>query len=101
MTGAKNKTCLREKNSNRRAFRDQKARHQELKKGLCDYVDDKRQYGCTVTSEMYQMKALAISKELGITGFKAIVSVYQEAGSEQVLMASSGDRRAVATANHA
>ena len=27
-----------EKNSNRRAFRDQKVRHPELQKRLCDYV---------------------------------------------------------------
>ena len=32
-----------EKNSNRRVFRDQKARHPELEKRLCDYVHDKRQ----------------------------------------------------------
>ena len=67
----KNKTRLAETNSNRRAFRGQKAKHPELEKRLCDYMDDKRQYGCTVTSEMCQLKALAISKELGITGFKA------------------------------
>ena len=69
VTGAKNKVRL-EKNSNRRAFRDQKARHPELEKRLCDYVDDKRQYGFAVTSEMYQLKALAITKDLGITSFK-------------------------------
>ena len=37
VTGAKNKMRL-EKNSNRRAFRDQKVRHPELQKRLCDYV---------------------------------------------------------------
>ena len=42
MTGAKNKTRL-EKNSNRRAIRDQKARHPEHEKRLCDYMNDKRQ----------------------------------------------------------
>ena len=63
---------ITEKNSmpNCRAFRGQKVRHPELEKRLCDYVDDKRQYGCAVTSEMCQMKALAVSKELGIMGFK-------------------------------
>ena len=90
-----------EKNSNRWAFRGQKARHPELEKRLCDYVDDKRQYGCTVTSEMCQMKALAISKELGITGFKATLHLCQEAPGERVPTASSGDQRGVATANHA
>ena len=102
-TGAKNKTRLTEKNSrlNRRAFRGQKARHPELEKRLCNYVDDKRQYGCTVTSDMCQMKALAVSKELGITGFKATLHLCQEAPGERVPTASSGDRRVVATANHA
>ena len=103
----KNKTRLTEKNSrpNPRAFRGQKARHPELhpelEKRLCDYVDDKRQYGCTVTSKMCQMKALAVSKELGITGFKATLHLCQEAPGNRVLTASSGDRRGMATANHA
>ena len=84
MTGAKNKTLLREKNCNRRAFRGQKERHPELEKRLCDYEDDRRQYGCTVTSEMCQLKALAVSKELGIMASKATLSLCQEAGSERV-----------------
>ena len=42
VTGAKNKMRL-EKNSNHRAFCDQKARHPELEKKMCDYVNDKRQ----------------------------------------------------------
>ena len=51
-----------------------------LKKRLCDYVDNKRQYGCTVTSEICLMKALAVSKELGIMGFKAtLVSLSRSA----------------------
>ena len=69
---------------NRWAFRSQKARHPELEKRLCDYMDDKRQYGCPVTSEMCQMKALAVSKELGITGFKAILHLCQESPGERV-----------------
>ena len=98
----KNKTRLTEiSRPNRRALRSQKTRHPELEKRLCDYVDDKRQYGCTVTSEMCQMKALAISKELGITCFKATLHLCQEAGSERVLMASSGDWCSMAMANHA
>ena len=47
------------------------------------------------------MKALAVSKELGITGFKATLHLCQEAPGERVPTASSGDRRGVATANHA
>ena len=64
-------------------------------------MDDKRQYGCTVNSEMCQMKALAVSKELGIKGFKATLHLCQEAPGKQVLTAISGDQRSVATANHA
>ena len=47
-------------------------------------MDDKKQYGCAVTSEMCQMKALAVSKELCITGFKATVRLCQEAPGEWV-----------------
>ena len=46
VTSAKNKTLLTEKNSNRLAFCSHKARHLELEKRLCDYVDNKRQYRC-------------------------------------------------------
>ena len=60
-------------------------RHLELGRRLCDYMDDKRQYGCAVTSEMCQFKALAITKELGITGFKATLHLCKVAASEQVL----------------
>ena len=42
------------------------------------------------------MKALAVSKELGITGFKATLHLCQEAHGERVPTASSGDRRGVA-----
>ena len=62
---------LTEKNSIRQTFRGQKARHQELEERLCDYMDNERQYGYAVTSEMYQLKALAVNKELGITGLKS------------------------------
>ena len=83
MTGTKNKMRL-EKNSNRRAFCNQKARHPELEKRLCNYVNDKRQYGCAVSSEMCQLKALAITKEQCITGFKAIQRLCQVAAGKQV-----------------
>ena len=92
---------LIEKNSNRRAFRGQKVRHSELEKRLCDYMDDKRQCGCTVTSEMCQLKALAVTKELGIMGFKATLRLCQEAAGEWVQTASCGDWCSMATANHA
>ena len=64
-------------------------------------MDDERQYGCTVTSEMCKMKALAVSKELGITGFKATLHLCQEAPGERLTTASSRDWHGVATANHA
>ena len=64
-------------------------------------MDYKRQYEYMVTSEMCQMKALAVSKELGITGFKATLHLCQEVPGEPVPMASSGDQRGMATANHA
>ena len=64
-------------------------------------MDDKRQYGCTVTSEMCQLKALAVTKELGNTGFKTTLHLCQVVAGEQVPTASSGDRRGVATVNHA
>ena len=83
VTGTKNKMRLREKNSNRQAFRGQKVRHPALEKRLCDYVDNKRQCGCTVTSEMCQLKALAVTKELGITGFKATLHLCQVAAGER------------------
>ena len=47
------------------------------------------------------MKALAVSKELGIMGFKATLHLCQEAPGERVQTASSGDRRGMATVNHA
>ena len=62
VTGAKNKLRLTEKNSNHRTFRGQEARYQEFGKRLCDYVDDKRQYGYAVTREMCQLKPLAIPR---------------------------------------
>ena len=65
---------------------------ENLKKG-CDYVYDKRQCGFTVTREMCQMKALAVSKELDITGFKATLHLYQEAPGERVPTVSSRDWR--------
>ena len=97
-TGEKTKLKFQETNSNCQAFCNQNAKHPDLEKRLCDYVDNKRQYRCTVTSEMYQLKALAITKELGITGFKATLRLCQVAGAD---LSSNGYRRGVATANHA
>ena len=91
---------LTEKNSRpkHRAFRGKKVRHLKLEKRLCDYVNNKRQYGCAVTSEMCQLKALAITKEQCTTGFKATLRYCQVGGAD---LASSGDRCGVATSEHA
>ena len=64
-------------------------------------MDDKRKYGCAVTSEMCQLKALALTKELGITGFKATLHLCQVAAGEWVPTPSSRDWHGVAMANHA
>ena len=47
-------------------------------------MDDDKEYGCTITSEMCQLKALAIAKELGIMGFKGTLRLYQVAASERL-----------------
>ena len=44
----------------------------------------KRQYRCAVTSEMCQLKALAVTKELGIMGFKATLCLCQVAAGKLV-----------------
>ena len=48
----KKQTRLQETNNNCQVFRGPKAKYPDLDKRLCDYVDDKRQNGCAVTSEM-------------------------------------------------
>ena len=79
------KTRLTEKNSNCHAFCGQKARHLELEKGLCDYVDNKRQYRCAVTSEICQFESSSYNQGTRHTGFKATVRLYQVAAGERVL----------------
>ena len=67
VTGAKNQMRLREKNIvivGHFAARKQGIRN--LKKGYAITWTIK-EYGCTVTIEMCQLKALAVTKELGIT----------------------------------
>ena len=53
------------------------------------------------SSEMCQLKALAVNKELGITGYKATLHLCQEAPGERVPTASSGDQHSMVMANHA
>ena len=77
----KNKARLKEMNSNRWTFRSQKVRHLELEKKGCAImwtINDNTDV--PVTSEMYQFKAIAITKELEITG----LSLPQVAADRQV-----------------
>ena len=84
---------------NRRAICGQKARHSELEKRLCDYMNNKRQYRCTITSEMCQLKVLAITKDHGFQSYTASVSSScRQAGAD---LASSVEWRSMATANDA
>jgi hypothetical protein len=55
----------------RRAFRGQKARYPKIEEKLLEYVSEKRQFRYTVSTEMCQLKALALVKEQGIDSFKA------------------------------
>ena len=64
-------------------------------------MNDKRKYECAVISGMCQLKALAITKELGISGFKATLRLCQEAAGEREPTASSRDPHSMAMANHA
>jgi hypothetical protein len=55
----------------RRVFHGQKARYPNIEEKLLEYVSEKRQFGYAVSTEMCQLKALALVKEQGIGGFKA------------------------------
>jgi hypothetical protein len=54
-----------------RAFRGQKARYPKIEEKLHEYVSEKWQFGYAVSTEMCQLKSLALAKEQGIVGFKA------------------------------
>uniref|UniRef100_A0A8C4RRH5 HTH CENPB-type domain-containing protein n=1 Tax=Erpetoichthys calabaricus TaxID=27687 RepID=A0A8C4RRH5_ERPCA len=60
-------------NINRRAFRGKHAQFLQVEVALADYIQDRRQLGYAVSTEMIQMKACDIAKERGIpiTQFKA------------------------------
>jgi hypothetical protein len=53
-----------------RAFCEQKARFPKIEEKL-EYVSEKRQFGYAVSTEICQLKALALTKEQEIDGFKA------------------------------
>jgi hypothetical protein len=55
----------------RRVFCGQKARYPKIEEKLLEYVSEKRQFGYVVSTEMCQLKALALMKEQGIDGFKS------------------------------
>jgi hypothetical protein len=50
----------------RTAFRGQKSRYPEIEENLLENVSEKRQFGYVVSTEMCQLKALALAKEQGI-----------------------------------
>jgi hypothetical protein len=54
-----------------RAFREQKARYLKIEEKLLEYASEKWQFRYAVSTEMCQLKALALAKEQGIDGFKA------------------------------
>jgi hypothetical protein len=43
----------------------------KIEEKLIDYINDKRQFGCAVSTEVCQLKALALEKEMEIKNFKA------------------------------
>jgi hypothetical protein len=55
----------------RRVCRVQKARYPKIEGKLLEYVSEKRKFGYAVSTEMCQLKALALAKEQEIEGFKA------------------------------
>jgi hypothetical protein len=53
------------------AFHGQKARYPKIEEKLLEYLCEKWQFGYAVSTEICQLKALALVKEQGIDGFKA------------------------------
>jgi hypothetical protein len=67
----KKKEILLKSIGTRRAFCGQKARYPKTEEELLEYVSEKRQFGYAVFTEMCQLKALGLTKDQGIDGFKA------------------------------
>jgi hypothetical protein len=65
------KEILLKSSGNRRDFRGQKVRYPKTEEKLLEYVSEKRQFRYTVSTEMCQLKVLALAKEQGIDGFMA------------------------------
>jgi hypothetical protein len=55
----------------RRAFHGQKARYPKMEENFLEYMSEKQQFGYEVSTEMCQLKVLALAKEQGIDGFKS------------------------------
>jgi hypothetical protein len=51
-----------------RAFHGQKVRYPKIEEKLLEYVSEKQQFGYVVSTEMCQLKALALAKEQGVDG---------------------------------
>jgi hypothetical protein len=66
-----NKEMLLKGSGTWRAFCGQKVRYLKIEEKLREYLSEKRQFGYAVSTEMCQLKALALAKEQGIDGFKA------------------------------
>jgi hypothetical protein len=67
----KNKDKLQNCSRNRMAFRGKQAKYPEIEERLRDYIKCKRQFGFAVSTEMCQLKAIDIAKELNTEEFKA------------------------------
>jgi hypothetical protein len=53
------------------AFCGQQEKFPNIKEKHCEYINNKRQFGYAVSTEMYQLEAFGITKELKIEGSKA------------------------------
>jgi hypothetical protein len=67
----KKKEMMLKSSGTQRAFHGQKARYLKIEDKLLEYASEKWQFRYTVSTEMCQLKALALTKEQGIDGFKA------------------------------
>jgi hypothetical protein len=65
------KEMLLKSSRTQRAFRGQKAGYLKIEEKLLKYVSEKRQFRYAVSTEMCQLKVLALAKEQELDGFKA------------------------------
>jgi hypothetical protein len=62
----KKQDLLLQSSESKRAFHGQKAEFLGIEEKLMDCINGKRQFGCPVSTEMCQPKALALVKEMEI-----------------------------------